>query len=327
MKRDRTILLLLLSVFLPLFVGAAEENPPSSTAIYQTLEQLWSSRKFTELTEYVHELRSSWDGYVPVELTLAIYSDQYGAQVEDAIDRLESLRERLGADVGAASPVFMELLDSRIIRYKKAQKFYLQQGISREQRLAERDPLKKTEFKHSKHWVGVDEMMYFNAPEVFLTEQGIIPAHPGESVTDDTGLKQKNAQQLLQSISDDQTTMDVRKAAARELVKKRATKGDLKEVAQGLDEANMVYTYRDTVEELAKVGREAVPGVLEALNAPSGSNTDKKCAIWALVRIGVADPDVIQTLQAISENADRADLAKYAQDALQYLQARNRRSR
>lgn len=322
MKRDRTILLLMLTVLAPFFAIAEEANPPSSTTIFATLEQLWSNHKFVEVDAYVKTLEKSWSNYVPVQLTLAIYSDHYGGQVEETVARFKTLREKLNADVMAVSPVFLEFLDSRIVMYGKTQEFYQQHGVSRDERLAKRNPLGKSTFKHAKHWG--EEMMYFNAPEVFLTEQGIIPAHPGESVPDDTGLKQKNAQQLLQSISDDTTTMDARKAAARELVKKRAAKGDLKEVARGLDEANMVYTYRDTVEELAKVGRDAVPGVLDALNDPSGSNTDKKCAIWALVRIGVADPDVIQTLQTISENADRADLAKYAQDALHYLQTKNR---
>ena len=45
-------------------------------------------------------------------------------------------------------------------------------------------------------------------------------------------------------------------------------------------------------------------------------------AIWVLVRIGVTDPDVIKPW-AVSSNTDRADLAKYAQDALQYLQAKD----
>lgn len=322
MKRDRTILFLLLSVFLPLYVGAAEVNPPSSTSIYATLEQLWGNRKFVEVDAYVKTLEKSWSNYVPVQLTLAIYSDHYGGQVEETVARFKALREELNSDVMVASPVFLEFLDSRILMYGKTQEFYLQHGVSRDERLDKRNPLVKSTFKHANHWG--EEMMYFNAPEVFLTEQGIIPAHPDESVTDDVGLKQKNAQQLLQTISDEHTTMDTRKAAARELVKKRAAQGDIKEVARGLGEANMVYTYRDTVEELAKVGRKAVPSVLEVLNAPSGSNTDKKCAIWVLVRLGVADPDVVQTLQAISEKADLADLAKYAQDALQYLRARNR---
>lgn len=322
MRRKIASLLLLLTVFAPFISIAAEANPPSSATIYATLERLWNNREFVEVDAYVKTLTKSWSNYVPVQLTLAIYSDHFGGQVEETVARLKMLREKLNADVMAVSPVFLEFLDSRILMYGKTQDFYQQHGVSRDDRLAKRNPLGESAFKHAKHWG--EEMMYFNAPEVFLTEEGVVPAHSDESVTDDPGLKQQNAQQLLQSIGDDKTTMHTRKAMAKELIEKRAAKGDLKELFQGLDEANMVYTYRDTVEALAKVGRDAVPGVLESLNDPSGSNTDKKCAIWALVRIGVADPDVIQTLQTISLNTDRADLAKYAQDALQYLQAKHR---
>jgi len=322
MIKYRVVVSLLFALCLPLLSGAVEnKTPPSSATIYDTLERLWSGRKFVEVNAYVKGLEKSWSHYVPVQLTLAIYSDHYGGQVEDTVVRLKTLREKLTAEAMAVSPVFLEFLDSRILMYSKTQEFYRRRGISRDDRLAQRNPLGKSTFKHAKHWG--NEMMYFNAPEVFLTDQGIVPARPDKSMTDDAGLKQKNVQQLLQGIGNDKAAMNARKAAVRELIEKRAAEGGLKEVARGLCEANMVYTYHDTVEELAKTGRDAVPSVLEILNDPSGSNTDKKCAIWALVRIGVVDPDVIQTLQAISSNTDRADLAKYAQNALQYLQAKD----
>ncbi len=321
MRKNRASLLILLTVFLPFLAIAAETNPPSSATIYQTVEQFWSNHQYGQLAAYIDTLERSYSDYVPVQIVRAIYSYKYGAQVEDAIDRLRALRSRLQRDIAAASPVFMELLDSRILRYEKTKQFYIQQGISPGQRLTDRDPLKTTDFTHSEHWG--DEMLFFNAPEVFLLEHGVAPVHPEEAATPDPKLKQKDTQELLQSVGDDKTTMPLRRATAKALVEKRASTGDLKELASGLDEANMVYTYRDTVEELAKVGRDAVPSVLEALNDPASSNTDKKCAIWALVRIGVADPSGIQTLQAISTNTDRADLAKYAQDALQYLQAKD----
>ena len=321
MKRDCAILLFLLSALVPFFAMSEEARPPSSATIYDTLERLWSGRKFVKVDAYVKGLEKSWSHYVPVQLTLAIYSDHYGGQVEDTVARLKTLREKLTAEAMAVSPVFLEFLDSGILMYGKTQEFYRRRGISRDDRLAQMNPLGKSTFKHAKHWG--DEMMYFNVPEVFLTEQGIVPARSDKSMTDDAGLKQKNVQQLLQGIGNDKAAMDARKAAVRELIERRAAEGGPKEVARGLCEANMVYTYHDTVEELAKTGRDAVPSVLEILNDPSGSNTDKKCAIWALVRIGVVDPDVIQPLQAISSNTDRADLAKYAQNALQYLQAKD----
>ncbi|MDD4016852.1 MAG: hypothetical protein PHV28_02800 [Kiritimatiellae bacterium] len=85
----------------------------------------------------------------------------------------------------------------------------------------------------------------------------------------------------------------------------------------------MVYTYRDTVEALVKVGRDAVPIVLERLNDPACSNVGKKYAIWALVRIGVADPGVIQTLQTLSSDTNCVGVAKYAQDTLRHFKGKN----
>ena len=93
MSKCRVVVLLLFALCLPRLSGAVEDNnPPSSVTIYQTLDQLWGERKYGELAEYVHDLQNKWSTYVPVELTMAIYSYQYGAQVEDAIERLKGLR-------------------------------------------------------------------------------------------------------------------------------------------------------------------------------------------------------------------------------------------
>ena len=321
----RITYIVLLSILAPVVAHAAgSSRPPSSVAIYETLEDLWSNRKYSELNTYVDELKRSWNTYVPVQLTLAIYSYKYGAQVEDTIGRLKAIRDKLNADIAASSPVFMELLDGRILRYEKTEQFYKESGITREDRMEQRNPLNKTAFKHSKHWVGVDEMLYFNAPEVFLTEQGIAPANPVEEATSDSKLKEKDAQDLLQSVGDDKESMCTRKAAVKELIRKRREEGSFKQLARGLNEANMVYTYRDTVEALTAAGSDAVPTVLEALNDPAASNTDKKYAIWALVRIGVATPDVMQTLRAMAEGSNRTGVADYAERALEYLQRADR---
>ena len=134
MKRDCAILLFLLSAFVPFFTMSEEASPPSSATIYDTLERLWSGRKFVEVNAYVKGLEKSWSHYVPVQLTLAIYSDHYGGQVEDTVARLKTLREKLTAEAMAVSPVFLEFLDSRILMYGKTQEFYRRRGISRDDR-------------------------------------------------------------------------------------------------------------------------------------------------------------------------------------------------
>lgn len=95
-------------------------------------------------------------------------------------------------------------------------------------------------------------------------------------------------------------------------------------LVQSLRAGDISYTYHDTVDELVKAGSSAIPFLVEFINDPAHLPYDQKMAIWVLVRIGVADTDVIQTLQSVSSTTDHADLAKYAHDALQYLQSKNR---
>ncbi|MGI6460137.1 MAG: hypothetical protein ACOX5J_08570 [Candidatus Hydrogenedentales bacterium] len=328
MRRKKANLLILLPVFLLHCVSEAEERPPSAAAIYDTLDQLWGSRKFTEVTDYVQKLKSSWGGYVPVELALATHSDKYGAQIEDSIERLTALRTRLQGEIAAASPVFMELLDATIRQQEYFRDFWIRQGFSREQRLAERDPLKMTDFtdfEDGKHWAVIDEeMMYFNAPEVFLTEQGVRVAHPLEPATPDPKLKQMDTQQLLEYLGDYENSMIKRKACAQELVRRRAEAGPVSELVESLWGWDAGYTYQYTVEELVKIGPAVIPELIAYLDKDDFYR-DKEEGIWALVRIGVADPAVIQTLEAISSNANSwRDSVKYAQNALQYLQSKNK---
>ncbi len=343
MRRKKATLLILLPVFLLRCVSEAEERPPSAAAIevedrppsaaaiYDTLDQLWGSRKFTEVTDYVQKLKSSWEGYVPVELALATHSDKYGAQVEDSIERLTVLRTRLQGEIAAVSPVFMELLDGTIRQQEYFRDFWIRQGISREQRLAEADPLKITDFtdfEDGKHWaVFHEEMMYFNAPEVFLTEQGVRVAHPQEPATPDPKLKQMDTQQLLEYLGDYENSMIKRKACAQEMVCRRAEAGGpvSELVVSLLGGGDVVYTYQYSVEEFVKMGPAAIPGLIADINQPITTSSTERAAIWALVRIGVADPAVIQTLEAISSNGTPwRDTAKYAQNALQYLQSKNK---
>ena len=329
MKRDKASLLILLPLFVLHCVSEAEERPPSAAAIYDTLDQLWGSRKFTEVTDYVQKLKSSWGGYVPVELALATHSENYGGQVEDAIERLTALRTRLQGEIAAASWVFMDLLDGRILQYEKSRDFFIQQGISREQRLAEADPLKITDFtdfEDGKYWaVFHEEMMYFNAPEVFLTEQGVRVAHPQEPATPDPKLKQMDTQQLLEYLGDYENSMIKRKACAQEMVRRRAEAGPVSELVASLRGWDVVYTYQYTVGEFVKIGPAAIPGLIADINQPITTSRTERAAIWALVRIGVADPAVIQTLEAISSNGKPwHDTAEYAQKALQYLQSKNK---
>jgi hypothetical protein len=316
------VLLMLLSTLLYVSAQAgiaAEKGPPSSADIHKTLEGLWGGGSYKGLAEYVREINAKWPGYVPVKLTLAIYSFQYGAQVEDSLLLLKKLREDLSADISIASPVFIDLLDSRIARYERLNEFYLQNGISREQRLAERNPLEETSFKHSNRWVGGDENLYFTAPEVFISNFGGRDVANALPEIRYINLEKLTIIELESSISDVKKTMPFRKAAVRELVQRRAAAGAGK-LVQSLGADDSLYTHLDAVDELVKLGALAIPDLVAFINDPNQYSGAQRIAIWALVRIGVADNDVVQTLQSIINRSNNPALPQYAKHALLHLQ-------
>ena len=126
MRYKLIILFCLLNLNVAFCAQTVAKASQSSFDIFQTVENLWSAREFKELDKYIKELEQLWKGYVPVEIALAIYSYQYGAQVEDSIEKLKMVREKLNIEM--ASPIFMSLLDSRILRYEKLQQFYKKMG-------------------------------------------------------------------------------------------------------------------------------------------------------------------------------------------------------
>ena len=322
MRYKLIILLCLLNINLACRVQVVEKHPPSSAVIFQTIEQLWSTRKFKKLDKYIKELEKSWKGYVPAEIALAIYSYQYGAQVEGAIERLETIRDGLQNDIILASPIFMSLLDGRILRYNDIKNFYFKNGISREERLKERHPFKKTKFKHAPHWG--EEMLFFNAPEIFLTGEGHQATVKEITTIENFVLEQIPEKTLLMDMCNEQIAMPERKVFARELIHRQAATGGISNLVQSFYAAYSVYTYQDAVDELVKSGEEASPALLEYINSLMHGSERPKMAIWALVRIGIADDEVIQTLQSITTHTIYPDLAQYARDALQYLQDKDK---
>ena len=321
MRKKTTRALLLLTVFLPLLGIADERTPPSSAAIHQTLERLWGERQFDALDEYVTRLGQEWNAYVPAQLAKAIYSYNNDVDIEEAIKRLEEIRAALRMNIALASPLFMELLDSRILRYRSLARWYSEKGLTRDRLIKMYAPREMDPSKLSKHWG--DEMLFFNAPEVFLTKQGVLPSAKGRAETAVSSLEHVPVTTLQGRVGDEKQPMTERKLFAQELVRRRVADGGVSNLVQSLRAGDSAYTYHDTVEELVKTGASAIPELVKFINDPAHLPYDQKMAIWALVRIGVADPDVIQTLRSISSNTDRADLAKYAQDALQYLQAKD----
>ncbi len=321
MTRYRIIFSLLVALCLPQIAGAIESSPPSSVVIYQTLDRLWGERKFDALDTYITRLEQNWRAYVPAQLARAIYSYNCEVDIEDAIKRLDNVQMALQTNIALASPLFIELLGSRILRYRDLAHWYSKRGLTRDRLLKIYAPREMDPSKLSEHWG--DEMLYFNAPEVFVAESGVRLSAIDRITAAYPMLEQVSWQTLQREVGNKKIPMLERKSFAQELVRRRLAEGGVSSLVQSLKEADSAYTYQDTVEEIVKAGPLAIPPLIEFITDPVRFPRDQKMAIWVLVRIGVADPSVMQTLQAISADTDRADLAKYAQDALRYLQGQS----
>jgi hypothetical protein len=229
------------------------------------------------------------------------------------------LRDKLNANIAIASPVFVEVLESRIKRYEKLALFYHNKGLSEEHRSTYMDPMKETYSKHSRRWVGVDEMLYFNAPEITIREADVVAVAVADMAKVDAELQKATMDTLLSELCNDKLDMVSRKAMAQEIVRRRLSLGGVEMLIKSLRSADMVYTYNDTVKELVKAGAHAIPGILRHIKNPTCFPRDQRMGIWVLVCIGVTDPAVIQALQTIADTGC-AEVAGYAQGALEYLQ-------
>ena len=163
-------------------------------------------------------------------------------------------------------------------------------------------------------------MLFFNAPEIFLNGEGHKVTVKEITTIENSVLEQMPEKTLLMDMCNEQIAMPERKVFARELIHRQAATGGISNLVQSFYAAYSVYTYQDAVDELVKSGKEAIPALLAYINSPMHSSERPKMAIWALVRIEIADDDVIRTLQSITTHTIYPDLAQYARDALQYLQ-------
>ncbi|MCL1922145.1 MAG: hypothetical protein FWG50_13920 [Kiritimatiellaeota bacterium] len=318
---------LLVYAFVPFLVAAAEaERPPSAAAIHDTLQQLWGGKKYKATEAYVKDLQKKWPQYVPARLVQANYHNRFGSQIEDALDILTDIRRQLGQDKAwmLVSPVFIEEIDAEISRAELSSGSYLAHGPTKSERMEKRNPLRPTGFQHSREWAGDSEILYFEAPEVFLRDAGCVPAYPKEDKVRIPDLGKMDKEQIFALLCDENVDMRVKKGVVKAVVGDRAKRG-AEEVAKGLGDILADYTYHETVEALAKIGKTAVSGVLEALT-PESLTLREPSTIWALTRIGADSPEAIQFLEKMAADTGRSNekSARYARDTLTRIREGNR---
>jgi hypothetical protein len=293
--------------------------PPSSATLYDTLDTLWTNRKYAQVKSFLDQVDLIWKDYIPVRISVAVSKYYFGGQVEDTVNELEKIKADLSAFPFMFSPMFLDTLESRTGQYKSVVSAYQRHGVSVEERKKKQNPLYKSNFKHAKRWG--DDVFFFNAPEALITKDGVtwLPLVPDESISKSSWAKMKE-EQLLKFITATHTPILDRKAAVKELVSRRLASGKMEELLKGLYEPEGLYTYHATADQVVKKGTEAIPALLDCLNTRNKIFTDRRKIIWPLVRIGDTRPEVIQALEKVrDENPPSLKDSPYAKQAIEYL--------
>lgn len=295
-----------------------KEFPPSSATLYDTLDTLWTNRKYAQVKSFLDHVDLMWKDYIPVRLSVAVSKYKFGGQAEDTVSNLEAIKADLSKFPFMFSPMFLDSVESRIDQYKSVVSAYQRHGLSSEVRKKKQNPLYSSDYKHSKRWG--DEDFFLNAPEALITKDSVawLSLAPDESIANPTWEKMSE-EQLLKFITATHTPILGRKGAVRELVSRRLASGKMEELLKGLYEHGLLYTYHATAEQVVKKGTEAVPALLACLDTHN-ILTDRRLIIWPLIRIGDACPEVIQALEKVrDENPPSLKDSPYAKQAIEYL--------
>lgn len=299
-------------------------QPPGSLEIFDTLNRLWKDKKYEEADIYVRELHSVWSNYVPAELTWAIHAFHFGTQLEDCIDRAKALKGVLEKDIELASPLFVSELGDYIGREEGTLSFYEANGHDRARRAAERNPIDPhAKVKPTSRWLWMEDFFYCLVPEVILGDkvvwrEGDIP----EPDRKHEGLSDKQLHWLL---GVDETTLTEKMAICRELTRRMEVEGGVEKVVRGILGVNVVYLYPAMVASLMASPDEAIPALVTFLKTPIdryNPTMQRKMAIWALVRIGRADGEVLRALEDCRAAHPNDELGDYVARAIDYLTRR-----
>jgi len=227
---------------------------------------MWGSANFAPLKTFVKGLGENYDNYVPAQLARTDYVFIFESDVSEAIKGLERIQCASTNNLLLISPLFSELLNGKIGRLKDTKRFRDDHGYTKAMLKDKLDPRKAPKDKLPKKWI--DNELFFNAPEVMVTNNLVVSVSPLKTAAPSPSLMAKTEKELKLIICGDNTPIIERKAAVRALVSQRRAVG-LQEVAKGLYEAELLYTYNDTADEVVRAGSAAVPVILGLLNDPA----------------------------------------------------------
>lgn len=286
------ILLSCLLFFSILRSAGADELPPSGEKITEQFDKLWKERRFTEFEAYADELITRWPRYLPAIVADLIRQERRGAQYEKYLDGLRALQRELMPIPYIINPDFMEILQSQISLHERELKSYLDRGVSPEERLKKfAPPNVDTQYANA-----MGTLLTFT-PSIMLPSTVGEPAHDfREDFTKNYNLSKYAVEELVEVMDDALAPQSFRLAAAEQFKKSKMDMAlpALIEII-GNDITSYAGEYASMV--VSDFGVEAVPLLVRVLHSKKTKGPIQNAA-FALARIGVATPEVLDALNA-----------------------------
>ena len=302
----------------------AASQPPGSAEIFDVVNTLWTDKKYAEADAYVRDLHAAWSNYIPTELTWVLHARRFGTQVEACIERAKALQDALENDIELASPAFMEVFSNYILRAEGMASFYETSGHGRERRAVERNPLNpNARFKPPRRWLGAEYYLYILAPEAVFGAE--VKWREGGRLPADKPIDGVSGDELLWQLGVIGTSLKDKMAICQKLVQRMEQEGGAGRIVREFTGASVLYTYPMLVASLTAVPDEAIPALVAFLEVSPNErqdNLERKMAIWALVRIGRADGEVLRALEDCRAAHPDDELGDYAARAIDYLTRR-----
>jgi len=276
---------IIVSICACFFLGTAFSETDRKNEILEHIEALWDENKFDELDQYIVDITKN-DIFFPALLFEGINNYRKGAQSEDMIATFEKIKHVSTSNLSLVSPIFMDMLESSILKANRLLDIYKNNGVTKEYRLLHYNPRNLSPEKKSSKWSNGFEHLITECPSFSICSSNLAIS------TISSNIKQHK------SVSVESTTND-------------------KLLINGLRVSTSIEALKIDVDEICRSPdpRIYIPCLLENISDPDSSVS--KMAIWAIIRIGKNSSDVIQALKDHSSKG-RAT-SKYANHALCYL--------
>ena len=153
-------------------VVGSSDRMPFGVDLHRKCDELWREKKFDQLYAYIDALHREHNDYLPARLTYIKSLEQFGGHFEDMVREQVKLRAEMEGCFPLVSPVFIEIYEAWMVRTENASRFYLDGGVSREQRLKQMDPRHETTFHFQRKWG--DASLFSLPPPLLLSGRRLV---------------------------------------------------------------------------------------------------------------------------------------------------------